>query len=175
MIKFVLFLMSSLLGPKPTEIGARLTPPESVGQTSQIIAGALIMGIVVFACVAFFVAKGEPAESPMLALMGAGMAVMMVVVRFVMSTVIVNGAKAGLKEAADADVMTQLAGLYQTKMIVGMAVLEGAALFSLMAYISEKQFWSYGVVAFLLGVMAISFPSQGQFESWAEEMKRNLN
>ena len=26
-----------------------------------------------------------------------------------------------------------------------------------------------------LGVMAISFPSQGQFESWAEEMTRDLN
>ncbi|MEK6260218.1 MAG: hypothetical protein AABP62_16490 [Planctomycetota bacterium] len=149
--------------------------PESVGRISQIIAGALIMGVVIFACLAFFIAKGEPANSPMIALMGAGMAVMMIVVRFVMPIVIVNGAKARLKEAADADRMTQLAGLYQIKMIVGMAVLEGAAFFNLIAYISEKQFWSYGVVAFLLGVMAISFPSQGQFESWAEEMKRDLN
>ena len=149
--------------------------PESVGRISQIIAGALIMGVLTFACVAFFVAKGEPAQSPMLALVGAGMAAMAVVVRFIVPTIIVNGAKARLKEVADADLMIQLAGIYQTKMIVGMAVLEGAAFFNLVAYISEKQFWSYGVVAFLVGVMAISFPSQGQFESWAEEMKRDLS
>ena len=148
--------------------------PESVGRISQIIAGALIAGVVMFACVAFFVAKGEPTKSPMLALIGAGMAAMAVVVRFIVPTIIVNAGKARLKEATAADVMIQLAGLYQTKMIVGMAVLEGAAFVSLIAYISEKQFWSYGVVAFLVGVMAISFPSQGQFESWADEMKRDL-
>ena len=158
------------MNQSPQQIG-----PESVGRISQIIAGALIMAVVIFACVAFFIAKGEPAKSPMIALMAAGMAVMMIVVRFVMPIVIVNGAKARLKEAADADRMTQLAGLYQTKMIVGMAALEGAAFFNLVAYISEKQFWTYGVVAFLLGVMAISFPSQGQFEGWAEEMNRDLN
>ena len=151
------------------------TDPTKVGLISRIIAGALIMGVVTFACVAFFVAKGEPVESPMLALIGAGMAVMSVVVRFIVPTIIVNAGKARLKEAADADQMSQLAGLYQTKMIIGIAVLEGAAFFNLVAYISEKQFWTYGVVAFLVGVMAISFPSQGQFESWAEEMKRNLN
>ena len=149
--------------------------PMKVGFISQLIAGALIMSIVIFACVAFFVANDEPAESPMLAMVGAGMAVMMIVVRFVMPTVIVNGAKTRLKQVADTELKTQLAGLYLTKMIVGMAVLEGAAFPNLIAYISEKQFWSYGVVAFLLGVMAISFPSQGQFENWSEEMKRNLN
>jgi hypothetical protein len=151
-------------------------PPDAtkVGRISQIIAGALIMGVVTFACVASFVAQGEPAKSPMIAFLGIGLAAMAVVVRFIVPTIIVNGGKARLKEASDAERMSQLAGLYQTKMIVGMAVLEGAAFFNLIAYIIEKQFWSYGVVALLLAVMAISFPSQGQFESWAEEMKREL-
>jgi hypothetical protein len=148
---------------------------EIVGRTAQIIAGALIMAVLMFAGVAFFVAQGEPAKSPMVALIGVGMAVMSVVVRFIVPTIIVNGAKNSLKEASAADQMNQLAGLYHAKMIVGMAVLEGAAFINLIAYIIEKQFWSYGVVAFLLAVMAISFPSQGQFESWAEDMKRELD
>ena len=93
--------------------------PESVGRISQIIAGALIAGVVMFACVVFFIAKGEPAKSPMLALIGASMAVMAVVVRFIVPTIIVNGGKARLKEASATDVMAQLAGLYQTKIIVG--------------------------------------------------------
>ena len=154
-----------------------LSPPDAtkIGRISQIIAGALIMGVVMFGCVAFFVANGEPAKSPMVALIGVGMAAMAVMVRFIVPAIIVNGGKASLKEASDAEQTSLLAGLYQTKMIVGMAVLEGAAFFNLIAYMTEKQFWSYGVVAFLVGVMAISFPSQGQFESWAEEMKRNLD
>lgn len=149
--------------------------PESVGRISQIIAGALITGVVVFACVAFFIAKGDGPKFPMISLMAAGFAGVATVMRFVMPTIIVNGGKPQLKQSSGDEQRSLLAGLYQTKMIVGMAILEGAAFFNLVAYISEKQFWSYGVVAFLLGMMAISFPSQGQFESWAEEMKRELN
>ena len=148
--------------------------PESVGRISQIIAGALIAGVLMFAGVAFVIAKGDGPQFPMISLMAVGFAGVATVMRFIVPTIIVNGGKAQLKLAPDNEKRTQLAGLYQTKMIVGMAVLEGAAFFNLVAYIQEKQFWSYGVVAFLLGVMAISFPSQGQFESWAEEMKRDL-
>ncbi len=149
--------------------------PESVGRTAMIITGALIQGVVIFASVAYFIGKGEPVQPPMISFIGAGTALMMVVMRFVLPTVIVNGAKAKLKEASDTDLMSQLASLYVTKTVVGMALLEAGAFFNLVAYVADKQLWSYGVVAFLLGVMAISFPSQGQFESWAEEMKRDLN
>ncbi len=149
--------------------------PESVGRISQIIAGALVMGVVVFACVAFFIAKGDGPQLPMISFLAIGFAGVATVMRFVVPTILVNGGKAQLKQAANDEQPMVLAGLYQTKTIVGMAVLEGAAFFNLIAYIMEKQFWSYGAVAFLLGVMAISFPSQGQFESWAEEMKRDLN
>ena len=148
---------------------------ESVGRISQIIAGALIAGVVVFGGVAYFIAKGDAPQFPLISLMAVGFAGVATVMRFVVPTIIVNGGKSQLKQAADNEQQTQLAGLYQTKMIVGMALLEGAAFFNLIAYIMEKQLWSYGVVAFLLGVMAITFPSQGQFESWAEEMKRDLN
>ena len=149
--------------------------PESVGRTVQIIAIALIMGILVFGCVAFVIAKEDGQPTLLVSLLAVGMAVLNTVMRFVVPAIMVNAAKSGLKGATDPDRMAQLAGLYQSKMIVGMALIEGAAFFNLVAYIMEKQFWSYGVVAFLLAVMAISFPSQGQFESWAEDMKRDLN
>ena len=151
--------------------------PETVGSTAQATAFFLMMGVVIPGCVLFLIGIGE-ANAPqpsMISLFAFGFAALNSVVRFVVPTIIVNRAKAGLKEASGADQMSQLAGLYQTKIIVGMALLEGAALFNLIAYSLERHLWSYGVVAFLLGVMAISFPSQGQFESWAEEMKRDLN
>lgn len=149
--------------------------PNGVGRICQIIASALMAGVMIFAGVAFFIAKGDGPQLPMLSLMAVGFAGVATVMRFVVPMVIVNGGKRQLNQSSGDEQRSLLAGLYQTKMIVGMAVLEGAAFFNLVAYITEKQFWSYGVVAFLLGVMAISFPSQGQFESWAEEMKRDLN
>ena len=152
--------------------------PESVGRTTQIIAGALIMGVVVFGGFAFIAVQtgeGLPPQFPMISVLAAGFALMATLMRFVVPMIIVNSAKSQLLEADESERPNRLAALYQTKTIIGFALLEGAAFFNLLAYISEKQLWSYGVVAFLLGVMAISFPSQGQFENWAEEMKRDLN
>ena len=149
--------------------------PNGVGRICQIIAGALVTGVVVFATVAFVIAKGDSPPIPFLSIAAAMFAGVATVMRFIVPVVIVNGGKPQLKQSSGDEQRSLLAGLYQTKMIVGMALLEGAAFFNLIAYIIEKQFWSYGVVAFLLGVMAISFPSQGQFDSWAEEMKRDLN
>ena len=149
--------------------------PESVGRTSQIIAMSFIIGLVTLMVVTGSIRKDPPKDDSLLALLAAVVAGTNLIARLIVPTIIVNRAKAGLKDASDADLMKQLAALYQTKMIVGMAVLEGAAFFNLVAYFLERHIWSYGVVAFLVGVMAISFPSQGQFESWAEEMKRELN
>lgn len=149
--------------------------PGSVGRTSQIICGVLIMGVVSFGVVAFLIGKAGQPKLPVISMGAAGFGLMAVVMRFVVPMVVVNGMKAGLKQTASEDLLNQLAGVYQTKTIIAFALLEGAAFANLVAYLFEGQMWSYGVVAFLLGVMAISFPSQGQFESWAEDMKRELN
>ena len=46
--------------------------PESVGRISQIIAGALIAGVVMFAGVAFFIAKGDGSPFPMMSFIAVG-------------------------------------------------------------------------------------------------------
>lgn len=153
-----------------------ITPgnPESVGRTTQIVTVALILGVVAFSCVAFAIANGPAPAFPFMSLFGLAFAAMTVVLRFMVPAMMLGAVKKSLAESKDEELMISLAGLYQSKTIVGMALLEGASLMNLVAYMSEKQNWTFGVVAFLLAVMAVSFPSQGQFESWAQEIKRHL-
>ena len=178
MFFMMLFLMFQRR-PTPPESGVKPVTPESIGRTTRIFAGAFIMLVVMCACVfyffGFFVPNVEPAKSPMLAVIRVGATVMLITLGFIMPTVLVNIAKARLKDVADADLMAYLAAIYQGKTLVRLGSLTGAAFVNVFDFILEKQFWSYGVVAFLLGVMAISFPSQGQFENWAEDMQRELN
>ncbi len=147
----------------------------NIGRTAQIIAGALIAGVLMFAVVAFIVGKGEgPDRMPVVSVIAAAIAGINLVLRFVVPAIVVSSQTKSVVGTAEPKLTQLLAGIYQTKMIVGMAVLEGAAFLNLVAYIVEKQVWSYGVVACLLTVMIISFPSQTQFENWAEDIKRNL-
>ncbi len=145
--------------------------PENVGRICQIIAAALMLGVICFSFVAFTVAKNPPATMPIISMVGAGFAGIATIVRFVLPQIMVAGMTRNLKPD-EPGILHRLASLYQTKMIIGMAVLEGAAFFNLVGYIVERQIWSYGVVAALLTIMAISFPSQTQFENWAEDIKR---
>lgn len=150
------------------------TIAQSVGRTAQIIAFALITGVLVFAAIAYFVAKGKPAAFPIVSYMGVGFAVINLTMRFVVPAYLVSMQKRSLAGATEPDLTNSLAGLYQTKMIIGMALLEGAAFINLVAYIVEKQIWSFGVVGALVLVMVASFPTQWKIENWVEDMKRDL-
>ena len=56
-----------------------------------------------------------------------------------------------------------------------MALLDGAALFNLIAYIIDGQWFSLATAGFLLLLMGMMFPTVREFESWAEDIERNLN
>jgi hypothetical protein len=148
--------------------------PTAVVRISQIVAGALITGVVIFAGIAFFIANGAPPPTPLISLIAVAFAGVIAVMRFVVPRLMVGATKNQLRGMPEPELLLRLAGLYQSKTIVGLALLEGAAFFNLVAYTIEKQLWTYGIVAFLLTLMAMSFPSEGQFESWAEDVKREI-
>lgn len=148
--------------------------PDRVGRVSQIVTGALIAGVVAMGVVTWVTAKGDAPALPVVSLVAAGFSGITVVMRFVIPAIMVASQKGMLSGVAEQELPQKLAGLYQTKTIVGMALLEGAAFFNLVAYMVDKQVWSYGIVTALLVLMAVTFPSQGQFESWVENMKREL-
>ena len=62
--------------------------------------------------------------------------------------------------------------LFQTRHIIGYAMLEGAAFYNLIAYMIERQQVNLAMVGLLLGAMFVKFPTYGRLEGWvADEMK----
>jgi len=153
--------------------------PDQVGRTSQIIAIALILGVCVFAGVAITIAMGKkPDEQPgsivvsSVAVLFAVTAAMGSVVtrrRLTSSQVLQNAA------AIREDYRRALAPIYSLRNVVSRALLEGAAFFNLIAYIVEGQMWTLGIVAVLVAMMAVPFPSQTDFENWAEQVRRDVS
>jgi hypothetical protein len=62
--------------------------------------------------------------------------------------------------------------LFQTRMIVGLALLEGAAFFNLVAFMTEGHWWTLIVVAVLLVWMLASFPTHGRLKQWIEDREQ---
>lgn len=148
--------------------------PENVGRVSQIITAALIGGVICFSIAAYFMTNEGEARFPIVSMVAAGVAGVNATLQFVVPQIMVSSQTAKLSGKAEPELSQGLAALYQSKLIVGMALLEGAALFNLVAYMSDGQVWTFGVVAALLAIMAIRFPSQGKFEEWATDLKRDL-
>ncbi len=62
----------------------------------------------------------------------------------------------------------RLLAVRQTSLIVGLAPLEGAALFGCIAYMMERQPLALAVVGVALLLILIQFPTQGREEAWLE-------
>ncbi|WP_165229305.1 hypothetical protein [Aquisphaera insulae] len=62
----------------------------------------------------------------------------------------------------------RLAILYQTQLIVGAALLEGAAFFACIAYMFERQPIALGVAVVLIAVMASRIPTRDRLAAWID-------
>jgi hypothetical protein len=169
--------------------------PDKVLRTMQIIAGALIAGVLMFAGIASFLVLGrapaaQPGGQPPAAPMdGANIQMYLAMVfaagAVVMSFVVPNligaaGVKRIAKMAQDGtstgpkELFGRLLGVAQTRMIIAMALVEGAAFFCLISLISTKSIILAAVVAGLLMVMAIHFPTKMKLGRWLEDQQRSL-
>lgn len=170
---------------------------EHVGRVvmvSRIIVFSLVMGVMVFAAVAIFLGADKQAEAPQGALgnlqttLAAGMALVALVASGLVPRLISKrvreslaaGDTSGLNPMA-AQTMEELgevgtlAAVYQTTLIVGVAILEGAAFYNLVAYILEHQTTSLLFTALLLVAMFFKFPSQARVETWIADEQKNID
>jgi hypothetical protein len=142
----------------------------------QIIAGALIAGVVVFALVAVFVlgALSQPLTGVIVSYMALGMTAMemvpfALVPRFVTAQT-VHRARQGAGNL-EGDALQY--GLYQTRMILRYALLEGAAFFCIVATIIEHNWWTLGMAGGLVLIMLTIFPTRTRVEHWIETQRMN--
>lgn len=147
---------------------------DQVGRNSMIIVGALMFGLLNFAGIALLVGRNAKPEGPvMLSYLGLGGATVMMVLRFVIPGLVTAAATRRSEDQTPEVFRQQLGTTYQTKTIIGNALLEGAGFFNCVAYIVTGSVLNIGAVAALLTIMAITFPSQTQFDNWADQIQRD--
>jgi hypothetical protein len=137
--------------------------PEQAVRVAQIITGALVMGVVLFAVVAllFVGALDDSADGVILSGMGAAFAVVAFVMHLVIPAQIARQQTRTTEES-------QLYGVYVTKTIIGLALLEGAAFFNLVALIVEHNWWSLAIVGGLVFWMLAMWPTRTRVDHWVE-------
>ena len=144
--------------------GAKLGP-EWKGhlRTMQIIATALVLGPAVFAAVVLATFQGASDSLELLGKIGLGVAAVTVVM-----SVIVPGMIGTLKETSSTQ---QYLGVYQTRLITKLALLEGAAFINIVALQAEQSWWSLGTAGFVVILMIAGFPTRSKIEFWTQSQK----
>lgn len=146
----------------------------------QIIAAALMMGVLMFLGVVLVTTAGRLDGQPeMVTMIAAGFAFLMLANHFVIPPIM---AKAQLKQAigsgihqkSDEEKIQGYCEIYQTQLIVGFALLEGAAFFNLVAMMAEHCVASIVIVAVLLLLMVAKFPTRDKVTFWVENKLREL-
>jgi hypothetical protein len=151
-------------------------------RTMQIICGTLAAGVVTF-LVVVLVINGLPnaaAKPGVVTYISAGFFLVMLVVAMIVPRSIVQSQIAHIARGtwkppeqlpANYDVTSESAKLlivYQTHMIVRLAMLEGAAFFALVAYLLEEHWLALGVAICALALLLSQFPTRGRLENWAD-------
>lgn len=139
--------------------------------TVQIIAGALILGPLGFGAMSYFLTRGQKPGDPTLAYLTAGFAVIAIFASLVASTISGNQ-KLRMLRADGGDISSaDLFAVFQTRVIVRASMLEGAALFCCIGYMTSRLWWSLGTVLVLIGMMLVLFPTRGGFDQWAHDQR----
>ncbi|MGE3805715.1 MAG: hypothetical protein AB7K24_13645 [Gemmataceae bacterium] len=155
-------------------------------RTMQIIVLALALGIASFFVIATYLRTQQPAPAqgnqlPIISIVAGFFTVGPVAAFFLVPRLIVNSARGRLapeRRLAPAlqdqplDWSEKLLGVYQTKLIVAAALLEGPAFFLMIAYLLEGQLWTLVLAAFLLAGVVAQFPTQPGVTSWLQEQMR---
>lgn len=137
---------------------------------TQIIAIALMTGVVMITGVLSFVAAQQPAPAEnqplnILPVLAAGLGLLNVVLSFIVPGVAINQQRQNVTEPT----VGAFALLFQTKTIIALAMVEAMALFNAVALLVAKTWWSLGVIAGLLAMMAIfHFPTRGRMAAFVE-------
>lgn len=148
--------------------------PEQVGRSAMLVVGVLMFGLINFAVIFLIGGRIQDPNAPMIVCyLGLASAGLMAVLRFIIPEIVTAAATRPKAGQTPEEFRQQLAGAYQTKVIIGAALLEGAGFFNGVAYVITGSLLNMGAIAVLLTVMAVTFPSQSQFDQWADQIQRD--
>jgi hypothetical protein len=129
----------------------------------RIIVVALIGGVAAFCMVVLATFESAADSLGLVGSVALGVAVLSIMVKLVVPGMI-GSAKNGSP-------LTELVGLYQVRLIIGLSVLEGAALLNLVAFQAEQHWSSLVAAGVLVLFMLASWPSRAKIESWIKRQQ----
>jgi hypothetical protein len=153
--------------------------PQGVVLVNQIINGSLIMGLAVFLGIAVLITQDQQPRNPQTTYLALGAFAVSAIVYFVFRLPINTHQlkKVGQDQSFDRnsdEVFMVLAPTYQTERIIRLAVIEGAAFFNGMTYLTEKVWWSLAAMGLAILLMLIGFPTRHQIDAWIERQTLGL-
>ncbi|MDH3719329.1 MAG: hypothetical protein OES79_14515 [Planctomycetota bacterium] len=144
----------------------------------QIIAGTLASSVVVFGVVVLVMRQGEPAESAVVSYVAIPYTIACLVGSPIVAARVARMAQQSLVQGTlkpppnaptgSSDVGL-LAGVYQTRLIIAAAIIEGAAFLNLVAYLLEGHVWTLAATVVLLFILLMQFPTTGRVENWVSD------
>jgi hypothetical protein len=142
---------------------------QSLVRTPQIVAFALIMGVIVFGVVAVVVGMGKPPGESVLGYVAVVFTVTTLIARSIVPAAQVKAVRTELLASGAADEsarVVSLLGAHQAKMIIEYALVEGTCFFVLIAYMTEGATWLLGLAGLLLAFMVLTFPTRTRIENF---------
>jgi hypothetical protein len=147
-------------------------PDKNIRQM-QIVVLALMLGVIMFGTITMLITWKRDPDNSTISFIAAGFAAFAIPMSFIIPAIVSSGlvksAMAELKGDNSENLsktVNKLSAAYQTKLIIGVAVLEGAAMFNLVANIIEAQSASLVIAGVLVLLMALLFPTPLAVENW---------
>ena len=148
----------------------------------QIIAGALMMGVITFLGVVLVIIKGNvlgQGKPGIVTMIAAGFAGLMIVNQLVIPSIItktrLNQIKSQDSDGQNSELkLASLLSIYRMQLIITLAFLEGAAFFNLVSVMIEHHVISLIAAIVLLGLMAVRFPTRTKVSWWVQDRLREL-
>lgn len=141
---------------------------------TQIVAGALVMGVLVFMGVVLVLIQGNVQgadKAGMLTWISGGFAGLMIMNHLLVPGIVVRQMVVAMqRESLTPEArIDRLGGMFRTQLIITLALLEGAAMFCLVTVIVEKNVVSLGMAVLLIILMAVRFPGPSRLAWWVQE------
>ncbi len=136
----------------------------------QIIVGALLLGVAVFAGIAVFnrQQQNKPGPAvPVVSYTAIGFAVVAFASRLVLMSIFAATARKSFARVGSEVDLKRWLDLYQTRMIVGAALLEAPAFCALLGYLVEGAPWALGLAGVMwLALAWLHFPTRERVAAW---------
>lgn len=142
----------------------------------QIIAGALMMGVITFAGVTIVSHFNNPPQGAgnndsTMFIVAVVFTVFDLLARFIVLKVMDRNMAGKIADREEEGLVPEdILSAFQTRLIISLALLEGVAFFCLIAFMIEHRWEAFGLAMFLLLMMGMNFPTENKFRNWVRKI-----